>query len=163
LGRAVEQVAVFHVLRQGVHDLAIETALDEDKRAGAALLDGHVVDGRGSRNPVTDPYGRAKLELAAGPHAARQRHRRKEAAALGVPIGADFRLSMHRQKIQPVPKVRQGGAGLYGRRRVVQRGGQRDDWCRVDGVLDGLAASDPGAKFFSLQAHSLVSVCGSCF
>ena len=41
---------------------------------------------------VADAQRRVELELAAGPHAARQRHRRQEAAALRVPVGADLRL-----------------------------------------------------------------------
>ncbi len=94
------------------------------------------VDGRAALDRVADADRRAELELAAGPHAPRQRHRRQEAAALGVAVGADLALPVHRQEVQPVPQRRQRRARGHAAGRMVERRGQRDHrvsgrWCRA--------------------------------
>jgi hypothetical protein len=104
----------------------------EDQLAAAALLGRDPVDGAGARHFASPTRsGRAKLELAAGPHAARQRHRRQEAAArLAWPSGpiADWHTAAtHNIQCQG------GGSGIAGpRRRVIaiERGGQR---CHLGG------------------------------
>src|SRR5206468_6037113 len=84
------------------------------------------------------------LELTAGPHAPRQRHRRQEAAALRVAVSADFVLPVQRQEVQPMPQRRQRGAVLDRHRRVVERGIERLHRRGADPVAHRLAAADPG-------------------
>jgi hypothetical protein len=50
----------------------------------------HVGDGRGAGQRVADPDRRAEVEAAAGPHPPRQAHRRQEAAAARMAVGADL-------------------------------------------------------------------------
>ena len=92
LGLAVDDVVELDQRRLGGAVAAHLVAhLDEHELAGAALpwsTTSSMVDVR--VDAVADAHRRAELELAAGPHAPRQRHRRQEAAALGVAVGADL-------------------------------------------------------------------------
>jgi hypothetical protein len=57
------------------------------EHAGAAGLHRHIGDARGPRYLIADTQSLEYFQLAAGPHPARQWHRRQEAAAGGMPIG----------------------------------------------------------------------------
>ena len=74
------------------------------------------------RHEVRNAQGRMPLQPATGPHAARQRHRRQEAAALRMAVRTEFALARTRQEVQPVPQRRQFGAGLRRRIVAIQRG-----------------------------------------
>jgi hypothetical protein len=82
------------VLHQHEHQFAAAPGLVFDR-----LDAGHPL------GPFAHPQrvGHLPMQPAAGPHAARQRHRRQKAAALGVAVGAEFALAVARQKVQPVP------------------------------------------------------------
>ena len=64
--------------------------LHEHECAAATLLERHVVDRRQALDLIAHPQRRTEFELAARPHAARQRHQWHEAAALGVAVRADL-------------------------------------------------------------------------
>jgi hypothetical protein len=88
--------------------------LDEYQRATAAALFRHIDDARAAQHRFADGEWLMELEPAAGPHAARQRHRRQEAAAARVAVVAEFAVPVQRQEVQPVPQRRQGVAGEPG-------------------------------------------------
>ena len=127
--------------------------LDEHQLAGTPLLDRNVVDRGGSSDAIAHADRGTELELAARPHAPRQRNRGKEGAALGVAVRTDFALAMHRQEVEPMPKRREGVADSHRRGRVVERRGKCDHGRGVDDVFDPLGAPDPGLQLISRCVH----------
>ena len=78
---------------------ALDLAMEGDKRILLVA----------QKSAETDADRRVKFELAAGPHAPRQRHRRQEPAAPGVAVGTDLALPVQGQEVEPVPQRRQHG------------------------------------------------------
>jgi hypothetical protein len=117
---------------------------DEHQRAGLAFASAHVGDGRGAGQHVADPDRCVELEAAAGPHPPRQAHRRQEAAAARMAVGADLVRRRLRREVDPVPERRQGIAALEAGGVAVERRrqGERRGTRRLVGDL--LSASDPG-------------------
>ena len=142
--RPVDDVVVLH---QGRVARAVAAHLvphrDEDERTRPSLLGNDVLDGRRPDDVVTDAQRAAEVEPTTGPHPARQRNRREEPTALGMPVGPEFGLPVHRQEVEPVPEGRQRGAGRDGLDRVVQRRVQRGDRGRCHDVGRRLRAPDP--------------------
>ena len=89
---------------------------DKTQRAGGAGLHRHVRDARGPRRFIADAQRIEKFDLAAGPHPARQRHRRQEAAARRVAVGAELRHRKHRLRQAPMRGPRRGVARPSARR-----------------------------------------------
>src|SRR3546814_10450869 len=81
--------------------------LDEDERAGAALLFGDRRDARASFDRGTDGQGVQEFDLARRPHAARQRDRRQVAVgaclAAGMAVGA--RSEEHTSELQSLMRI----------------------------------------------------------
>jgi hypothetical protein len=84
---------------------------DEDERPRARALAGDVGDQRAPRRDVADAKRPLEREPAAGPHPARQRDRRQEAAAARMAVRAELALARHRQEVEPVPERRHRAAG----------------------------------------------------
>ena len=53
------------------------------------------------------PQRAEKFQPTARKHSPRERHRRNETSALGMPIWTEFRLVVKREKVKPVPQERQ--------------------------------------------------------
>ena len=145
-GAVLRQAAIDDVVFFVDGNLAVVRNLvrDRDKSqiAGLALLDVDAGNARGLDGGRADRQRGGETETPTRPHATRQRHRRQESAALRMAVVADFRLAARRPEINPVPQRRQSVAD--GRRlRMIQRGRQRRDECRVDGVDAGLGLADP--------------------
>jgi len=105
-GRARRNVAIDDVLPLADRNPARRRDLvldrDEAERAGAAGLHGHVRDARTAFHLVADPQGVEKFQFAAGPHPARQRHRRQKTAAGGMAIRAELRHRIDRLRQAPM-------------------------------------------------------------
>ncbi|MDV7397568.1 hypothetical protein RZS08_39575, partial [Arthrospira platensis SPKY1] len=69
----------------------VVTHLDEHQLAAAPALGGDVLDARATLHGVAHAQRLVEFEAAAGPHAARQRHRRQESTAPGVAVVAEVR------------------------------------------------------------------------
>ena len=76
--------------------------LDEYQSAGATGLMRHFRNGRAAAQRLTDANGRVELQIAACPHAPRQRHWRQEAAAVRVPVLGNLPVRRLRQEVEPV-------------------------------------------------------------
>ena len=102
---------------------------------------------------------RVKRSALAGEHAPRQRHRRQEIAALGMPVRADLRMAHHPREQDLVPADRQGIAQLRHGIIAVERG--RKPVHGGDGnVIDvRFLLTDPLLEFFQVLVHRLYSEC----
>src|SRR6185437_14223480 len=78
------------------------------ERAGRAALYADIRDARGAPGLVTDAERIEKLQFAAGPHSARQRHRRQETASRRMTVGPEHRHRKHRLCQAPVDGERCG-------------------------------------------------------
>ena len=121
----------------------------KDQAAGTARLFFHIDDGGGAAERIANPQRFMEFKVAPGPHAARQGHGRHEATALGMTVGANVRLRIDRQKVQPVPQVGQRCAGRRALKiGLIERGRQG----RIRGgggdVFDCLNTANP-----VLQVH----------
>lgn len=123
----------------------------EDKRSAASLLQCHIGYSRNPRDILTHAQRAMKLQPSTGPHSARQIDGRQKPAALRVTIGAELRLPMERQKVQPMPQWRQQITGsrivtldVEGRRE----GGNRR---RGHDVLPRFSLPDPLLQVFNIQ------------
>ena len=144
--------------RQSLVGEDVVSQLQEDQRAGAAVLQAHVLDVRAALQCLAGTRGGDELQLAARPHAARQRHRRQEVAALGMAVRADLRLGRDLQEVEPVPERRQGIAGLrVGIVLLVEGRGQGADREGGGEILHGLRPADPVLEFF--QRHLGFPLC----
>ena len=85
---------------------------DEAQRAGRAGLQIDVRDRRGALDLVADAHRLDEFQFAAGPHPARQRHRRQEAAAGRVAVLAQLRHRKHRRRQAPMRGEGRGVARL---------------------------------------------------
>ena len=73
-------------------------------------------------------------DLAAGPHPARQRHRRQEAAARRMAVRAELDMRKHRLRQAPMRRERRGVAGSRLADLLEQRGAQALHQLRGDDV-----------------------------
>src|SRR6185437_3124447 len=119
---------------------------DEDQRAAAAFLHAHVADGGFADRARAHREGPHELEAAAGPHAPRQRHRGKEPAAPRMAVGAELRLPVRVEEVEPVRErryrfafARLGIVAVEERAQLAQRP-------RADRILALLEATDPARK-----------------
>jgi hypothetical protein len=117
----------------------METSLMRDKRRGL----------------VVDPQSVVEPQAPARPHASRQRNRRQEPAAAGVPVGSDFAGGRHRIEVDPVPKRRKLAARQGFAFAAVERGRQRRCRCGPDQVRPSFLAADPVAQAFEFHAKPL--------
>jgi hypothetical protein len=128
----------------------------EHQLAAAPALAGDRLDARDAPHRLAHPQRREELQPAARPHAPRQRHRRQEAAALRVAVGADLALARLRQEVQPV-RQRRDGVAARGRRVVaVQRGRPAAQRRGGDLVVQRLGAALPGG-----QVGGVAHACGA--
>ena len=115
-------------------------------RAAGLVLDR--LDGRAALHLLAHAQrvGRLPGQAPTGPHAPGQRHGRQEAAALRMPVRPDLAGARMRQKVQPMPQRRHGGA--QGGRRVVpvQRGRQGAQRRGTDQVVPEFTAPLPGLE-----------------
>ena len=106
----------------------------------------HVLDRGDALDGLAHVEITMKGDVGGRPHAARQRHRRQEAAALGVAVGAE-RAGRHQAEegaIEPVIERRQRLAALGERVVAVERRGELGHAHRRDHVGGALLAPDPG-------------------
>jgi hypothetical protein len=117
------------------------------------LLDAHVGDARAALDGIADPHRVDEFEPPAGPHAARQRHRRQEAAARRVAVWAEGVHRHHRRRQAPVhgERRRRTDGGVAG--GTVERDVEFGDEARRDDVGGGLGAADPGAEGVDVERH----------
>ena len=127
----------------------------EHQRTGAPFLGRDVGDARTAGDGGADDERPVECELAAGPHAPRQRHRRQEAAALRVSVDADLRLRVQRQEVEPMPAGRNRVACLRLGVVAVERGGQRLDRDGGSEIAARLGLADPLLQMFDVDAHVL--------
>jgi hypothetical protein len=152
-GLAVDQVLAL-ADRHTVRAIQFVAHGDEDQRAGAAGLLLHVVDGGELADVLAEAQRLDELHLAAGPHAARQGHRRQEAPAGRVAVGTGLRRRLGVPEVQPVEQHRHDVAlGEVGR---LFEGGEQGAGA---GGLQPFAAlfltADPGLQ---IHAHTLCSL-----
>ena len=100
---------------------------------------------------IADAQGLEKFDLAAGPHPARQRHRRQEAAAGRVAVGAELRHRKHRLRQAPMRGPRRGVASLGLADVLEQRRAQTLHELRGDDVGCFGAAADPLAQMVEIE------------
>ena len=124
---------------------------DETQHAGAAGLHRHVGNARGPLRLIADPQRLEKFQFAAGPHPARQRHRRQEAAAGGMAVLAQFRHRKHRLRQAPMHGPRRRVARLRLADLLEQRGAQALHQLRGDDVGGLGAAADPLPQMIEIE------------
>ncbi len=109
----------------------------------AALLDRYILYRGCTGDAFVNAQRLVEDEAAAGPHAARQRHRGQEAASRGMTILAQDRLPSGGQEVEPVPEGRERIAGLW--RRVVTVECRRQCGHRKprDLIMEGFLLADP--------------------
>ena len=100
---------------------------------------------------IADAQRIEKFEFAAGPHPARQRHRRQEAAAGGMAVGAELRHRKHRLRQAPMHRERRGVAGLRLADLLEQRRAQALHQLRGDDVGGLRAAADPLPQMIEIE------------
>ena len=127
---------------------------DEDQRSTATFLHLHVGNLRDARGSGSDGQRAEELDAAPGPHPARQRHRRQEFPTRHVPVGADQRLAVDRQEVEPVRQRRHRVAGVRRGVVAVEKGGEGGDGSRGDDVLAALLAADPVLESFEFGIHA---------
>lgn len=145
--------------RESVVAVVLVLHRHEGERAAASGFGTDIEDARHLGGGIADAQRLVEPQAAAGPHAARQRHRRQEAAAAGMAIGTDLGLPVQRQEIEPVPE-RCNGIAANGRRViVVERRRECLDGKRRDLVLAFGRLPNP---FFQLHNVHHVSLWSDC-
>ncbi len=120
------------------------TVLHQHENEGAAttLFDRDVADFGFAPHLVAHLQGRDEFEPSARPHPTRQRHRRQETAALGMPVGSELACPCGRVEEHPMPAQRQRRAGPR-RRGAIERRRHHRHAIGGDDVVQHLRASDP--------------------
>ena len=116
---------------------------DEAQRAGRAGLQVDVGNARAALHLIADAQRLDELQFAAGPHPARQRHRRQETAAGRMAVLAQLRHRKHRRRQAPMRGERRGVARLRLADLLEQRRAQTLHKLRGDDVGGFLGAADP--------------------
>ena len=103
LGRVAVHNVMFLAHGQALRASVFMANANKHQGAAAAALDRHILDGGDLGGGFAHAQWLVKLQPPAGPHAPGQRHRRQEAATLGMAIGPDIACQSLWSEVDPVP------------------------------------------------------------